>query len=432
MKSISIFLISIFLCALARAQIEENSGPIIEAFPFKVVSAQFFDPEKNSARLNIYVGISFSSLSFILTGDQIKKYRAEYDIEYYLFTKKNECVASFENMRIVEVASYDQTQQQNIFYFETARLYALAGEYTLRIRISDHARSETQEYRRIVSIKKFLVNEFAISDPLLVWSVTWKDGSADKITPHFEKISGSDSTILIYFEVYNGAKGDIPLSFLIQLFDRHSEKIFEENYFATCLGIVSGERRQISLRGIPYGEYVLKILAEQGTAQAAAEIPLPFYWRSFSSGGAIKDLNEAIDQLRYIVPEGQLKKIKRGTPDEQEKKFFDYWKSRDPSPTTVENELMTEYYRRVSYANDHYTVFKKLGWKSDRGMIYIILGPPDEVQRYPFEIDMKPREVWHYYMNIKRKKFFIFEDQYGYGDYELIYPQNFDYFSGSK
>jgi len=63
--------------------------------------------------------------------------------------------------------------------------------------------------------------------------------------------------------------------------------------------------------------------------------------------------------------------------------------------------------------------FKSGGWRSDRGMVYTILGTPNNIDRHPFEYDSKPYEVWEYY-DLNRS--FVFLDQTGFGDYRLITP----------
>jgi GWxTD domain-containing protein len=45
---------------------------------------------------------------------------------------------------------------------------------------------------------------------------------------------------------------------------------------------------------------------------------------------------------------------------------------------TVENEFKEEHYRRIAYANEHFTTGIP-GWKTDRGRVYIVHGPPDEI-----------------------------------------------------
>ena len=85
---------------------------------------------------------------------------------------------------------------------------------------------------------------------------------------------------------------------------------------------------------------------------------------------------------------------------------------------------MNEYYRRVEYANENFNGYFK-GWRSDMGMVYITLGPPDQVTRRPYEIDSKPYEIWDYYI---LNRSFIFVDQTNFGDYRLENPAYGDWF----
>jgi GWxTD domain-containing protein len=71
-----------------------------------------------------------------------------------------------------------------------------------------------------------------------------------------------------------------------------------------------------------------------------------------------------------------------------------FWLRRDPTPDTAENEFKDEHYRRIAYANSHFSS-DAIGWKADRGRVYITYGPPDEIDLHrvgpPF-----PTESWRY------------------------------------
>ena len=78
--------------------------------------------------------------------------------------------------------------------------------------------------------------------------------------------------------------------------------------------------------------------------------------------------------------------------------------------------MQNEFYRRIEYTNAHFSVISP-GWKSDRGRIYIVHGPPDEIERHPMDIGLKPYEIWYYYSS---NHFFYFLDENGYGEYKLV------------
>ena len=104
------------------------------------------------------------------------------------------------------------------------------------------------------------------------------------------------------------------------------------------------------------------------------------------------------------------------------------WLQRDPTPGTPTNEFRDEHYRRLRYATEYYgrgTV--KLGWETDRGRIYIILGAPTDTQRY-FETsaDLVPTELWQYYgdtsLGLPPVFYVVFYQDGGAGDYKLYSP----------
>ncbi|HVT95661.1 MAG TPA: GWxTD domain-containing protein [Bryobacteraceae bacterium] len=93
-----------------------------------------------------------------------------------------------------------------------------------------------------------------------------------------------------------------------------------------------------------------------------------------------KWLNE---DVVYIITDEERKAFSRLSTDEERQSFVEqFWLRRDPTPDTEENEYKEEHYRRIAYSNEHYASGIP-GWKTDRGRIYIMYGPPDEVESHP-------------------------------------------------
>src|ERR1035438_1537370 len=93
-----------------------------------------------------------------------------------------------------------------------------------------------------------------------------------------------------------------------------------------------------------------------------------------------KWLNE---EVGYIITDEERKAFKQLQTDDERQQFIEqFWLRRDPTPDTEENEYREEHYRRIAYANDHYASGIP-GWKTDRGRIYIMYGPPDEIEAHP-------------------------------------------------
>ncbi len=91
------------------------------------------------------------------------------------------------------------------------------------------------------------------------------------------------------------------------------------------------------------------------------------------------------EDVAYIITDEERAAYKKLTTDEEWEKFIEqFWLRRDPTPGTPENEYRDEHYRRIAYTNEHYSTSQGLpGWKTDRGRIYIVYGPPDEIESHP-------------------------------------------------
>ncbi|MBD0369470.1 MAG: GWxTD domain-containing protein [Pyrinomonadaceae bacterium] len=87
--------------------------------------------------------------------------------------------------------------------------------------------------------------------------------------------------------------------------------------------------------------------------------------------------------VTYIITDDERKAFKKLQTDEEREAFIEeFWRRRDPDPDTEENEYREEYYERIAYANEHFAAGIP-GWKSDRGRIYIMYGPPNERETHP-------------------------------------------------
>src|ERR1700690_2055451 len=93
-----------------------------------------------------------------------------------------------------------------------------------------------------------------------------------------------------------------------------------------------------------------------------------------------KWLNE--DVIYIISPEERSSFLHLSTNEEREQFIEAFWQRRNPDPDSAENTFKEEHYRRIAYTNEHFSSGIP-GWKTDRGRIYIMWGPADEVQSHP-------------------------------------------------
>jgi GWxTD domain-containing protein len=150
---------------------------------------------------------------------------------------------------------------------------------------------------------------------------------------------------------------------------------------------------------------------------------------------------EAICEIYYVSTPKQRKELNKLNNQEDVDRFMEaFWKELDPTPGTPENELRNEYYKRYYYANANLSEGGTAGWHTDRGRVFIIYGPPDEIapeyliQRGGNTHLTWSLEVWTYDRPAGRSKIasslqdinlqcqsFIFADMNGLGEYTQIY-----------
>jgi GWxTD domain-containing protein len=88
------------------------------------------------------------------------------------------------------------------------------------------------------------------------------------------------------------------------------------------------------------------------------------------------------DVVYIITPEERSAFLHLATNEEREQFIEQFWQRRNPDPDSAENTFKEEHYRRIAYANEHFASGIP-GWKTDRGKIYIMWGPPDEIESHP-------------------------------------------------
>lgn len=91
--------------------------------------------------------------------------------------------------------------------------------------------------------------------------------------------------------------------------------------------------------------------------------------------------------LIYMSTNQEINDLRTGA--ESKRSLDRYWLAISNGNQQTAKRSIAAFYRRVERANDLFTSYKE-GWKTDRGMVYIIMGPPTRVNR------SKDREVWVY------------------------------------
>jgi GWxTD domain-containing protein len=134
------------------------------------------------------------------------------------------------------------------------------------------------------------------------------------------------------------------------------------------------------------------------------------------------------EEVVYIISPTERRVFLQLQNDRERDLFIEaFWKHRDPTPGTPENEFKIEHYKRLDHVNHVYGRSAPMpGWRTDRGRIYIILGEPMSVMNLENKPELKPCEIWYYQgltqLGLPEGLNLVFYQAENVGDFELYSP----------
>jgi GWxTD domain-containing protein len=166
---------------------------------------------------------------------------------------------------------------------------------------------------------------------------------------------------------------------------------------------------------LPLRHFKLTMTITQGRAVRTVTKPFQVVWPDMPF--SLKDVDMALDVLRYITTENQLDSLKHGSWETRRDNLEGFWREKGQTSATMYNKAMTQYYRRVDYAIRTFgTLRQPDGFRSDRGRIFILYGPASTTER-SLDPSAGFKEVWVY---SRLKKKFVFVDENKSGNYILV------------
>ena len=415
---IRIFKLIILICVIAtslagadkkRSQLSDEDKLSLPIFYYEVGTYPMFS--RDSVKVIIKLKVPFDELQFIKKNEV---FSASYESSILIVDENENKSASNIWEQSLQTESFQETNSQQLFDINEVSFKLIPGMYALTIAILDLDTKKKNIRKETIDISHFYEKPITLSNiNIIEQEFTNDSGEVGDIASIEGTVNDTKPEFIVSFNILSdGGPGKITY----KIFTTDGKEILSEIVTDTLKTGISNKRIKINRKNLGYSKYKISIDVELGDDKVSIDRLFQLRW--FGMSTLIDDLDVAIDQIRYIASGKVIKKIKKAGPKEKKSKFINYWKTMDPTPGTEENELMNEYYRRARYANKHFSGFMD-GWKTDMGMIFILFGPPNDIERHPFELDSKPYEVW-YYHDINRV--FIFIDETGFGDYRLSEP----------
>lgn len=377
------------------------------------------------SRADCYMIIPYASLNFVRSGDV---FGAKYEYILTLLDSSGNRLDMEKGERSLTEYDYFIAQGGTAKFDYLRHSFIMKkGNYKIRAEITDKYSNQKYERQRAVTALDFSQFKLSLSGILLVSSIEEINGRFS-ITPHLSDNVGSLSDgFFLFFEIYNNPLID-SLDLLYQIIGSDGSIVFQSDRARKAIRKPI-EREFIKvekLTNFPSGSYTLRLAALNPAESGAIKesMFLAAALRSFkyypSIGGHIlADINLALRQMKYVAYQEDINFIEAGaTSEEKQKRFLEFWEKLDPSPTTDRNEAFEDYFSRVTFATRNFKAYTE-GWLTDKGMVYIVYGPPTSSERYTSYSDNRVYERWTYARNTRE---FIFVDNTGFGDFRLVRP----------
>ena len=400
MSKIAILTMLLWSCADQKLNTENDLT--LPDFSFIGLSEPLAD--KENIKVSVHLKIPYTELQFIRSGE---KYFAHYEIGVYITDDGKERIAGEIWSDSLWLDSYQDTRKNTNTVLSVKSFVVPASELFLNVRVTDLYTKKSKILTDGLDQSKMYDTDLSLGNIMIVDNKIPGETEPIMDQSFYEIIDTLQFTVRLL-----GNNDPYTISYELRVKDEtkanQSLPLNHTGPIDSLLNFV------IPLTDMHYANYTIYVAATDGAGNAV-KTKTHFRVRLRGVNFDVVDIDEAIKQLVYLADDRKIREILTGGEDEKLEQFKEFWSALDPTPGTIENELMEEYYRRVAFSIEAFTVVQD-GWKTDRGMIYILFGPPDEIQRGPFEVDRKPYQVWEYYRIGKQ---FIFRDETGFGDYRL-------------
>ncbi|HUQ15008.1 MAG TPA: GWxTD domain-containing protein [Gemmatimonadales bacterium] len=306
---------------------------------------------------------------------------------------------------LVRVATFQETQRadESVLFQQVLRI--LPGTYKVTATVRDASSSSESSATADYTAPKF--GKATYSAPILTYQATGRGSLADPVSlvlnPRGAVGYGSD-TLLAYVEGYSFPE---PTKVPFQVLDEQQHSIYSDSLRFRGGREVESQVVRLAPDSVSLGE--LKIVVGSKPERSASALV------SFTQAWVVTNFDEMLDLLRYFGHDEQIAAMRRAPAGERARLWRDFYAATDPNTGTPENEALNQYFSRVNAANQRFKDEGIPGWRTDRGEVFITLGPPDEsVESTPGTSSRIIR--WTY---LTHRLEIYFQDETGFGRLRL-------------
>ena len=359
---------------------------------FELAAYSFAGLLPNETELTVEFMFANDALQFVKSKDG--QFRAGFQAGLTLLKSDSSKAVKKTWSGLTIAENFDQTNDPTLKNRTGVTVVVAPGTYTFKAEIIDHETRHAGIAEGKLTARAFSEHGLQVSDLRI-------------------KASDDDQGVKrLLLEIYNVPSGD---SVQVKITGDSEKNEFEE---MTWRIPSEGDRIPLKLNLTDYDNSLLSLnvtVSAMDTFIVISSKP-----RLSENEISIENIDMLVEQLIYIAQKKEIKVMMSAQSEEKVRLFQEFWQKWDPSPGTPGNEWMQEYYRRIDYANEHFSNSRD-GWQTDMGQVYIKLGPPDMIaddvnyQRYVDPLDLaRPTQVWQY-TSLDRNAIFVNKS----GEYRL-------------
>jgi GWxTD domain-containing protein len=347
-------------------------------------------------------------------------FRGEYRVRV-TFSRDSQEVKSFEREEVVRVPSFAETSRTDESVVFQQIIALQPGTYDVAVAAGDMHSSRGFRSSDTLTVPAYGPAATRVSSPALVYR---SEGRSDRgtppdliLNPRHTAAYGGDAPI-VYVESY-GAAAPVPV--VVRVLDEAGTEVWRtqttleeggDNVRHGTLDLPAGT--------LPLGKLWVQVQPLDG-GPAGTRAPLVV---SISDQWMVANFDEVLQFLRYIATTEEIDSLSVGSPAERRERWEAFWAARDPLPASPINEYREQFFERVRFATEQFgEAGGRPGWRTDRGEVFIVLGPPDYAQdRYVSRNDVsgRPNAIEWLYENVPGGRLTLtFIDRNGFGRYEL-------------
>jgi len=347
-------------------------------------------------------------------------YEATYQVQ--LDVRQGSAVVRHTEAReTVRVASFKETARGDESIIFQQVIDVPPGQYTLAYAVRDAGagRSATQEASLVVP----RLAAGALSSAIAVLEVTPR-ASTDSIpqivaNPRSTASFGRDTLVPVYLEGYGAGTQSLPVD--VNVRGDGGSAVWSDTFSLARRGSLFSGVINVPVSKIGVG--VTTLVARRRDSSDSTRVPV---FVTFGDELPVATFDEMLNYLRYYTAAGRIEALRRTPAAERPAAWSAFLRETDPNPATSQHEGLRDYFTRIRVANQRFREEGMPGWTTERGMVLISLGEPDQVyEQGGADLNQRGRaQVWEY--RTYRVQL-VFIDQSGFGRWRMTVGSQADF-----